>query len=179
MSLKRLLIVVIVLVVGAVGYEWRHISAKRNVTRELFGGQQLRSVLNASQKITAQRLHNVEGKPHGSDKLADYSCSEIIPVAAPHAQEIKRLLQDPSSYDWNTADAKSCVLNYGVLLNFQSPEQTVRVAFCFNCLALGVYDGTNDNLGPIGVGEFDPVRKKFTQMAKTIFPSDAEIQTLR
>jgi hypothetical protein len=60
-----------------------------------------------------------------------------------------------------------------------SENFTACVAFCFNCLALGVYDGTNDNLGPIGVGEFDPARKKFTQMAKTIFPSDAEIQTLR
>jgi hypothetical protein len=174
----RVVIVVTLLTFGAAAYAWRHISAERNLTRQVFGGQQLRSLLNSAQTVTAQRLHPAEGKPHGSDKLADYAWSETFPVAAPYAQEIKRLLQDPSSYDWNT-DPNTCVLDYGVLLNFQSPKQTLRVAFCFKCRELGIYAGTNDNSAPVGSAEFDPARKKFAEIAKAIFPSDAEIQAIR
>jgi hypothetical protein len=177
-SNKILVIFLTLLAMGAVTGAWWQVRAAKRVS-QVFGSLQVRESLNAAEGVTARRLHRREGRPHGSVKLDDYTQDDSIPVDLSQARVIKSLLQDPSSYDWQTGSSKSCVLNYGVLLSFQTPQRTVRVALCLDCLFLGVYDGTNDNVAPVGSAEFDPARKKFVDLAKSIFPKDAAIQAIR
>lgn len=171
-------IAVSILLLAASAYLYRRV-ARHNVAHQVFGSQQLLNALNTADEVAAQRLHYREGRPKGSDKLDDYVRDEIAPLAAAQALEVKRLLQDASSYDWSTDSTKSCVLDYGVLLTFRSRQRSVRVALCFNCLTLGIYDGADDTAKPVHTAEFDPARKQFTMVIKSIFPTDREIQALR
>lgn len=175
---KILVIFLTVLAMGTVTGAWWQVREARRVS-QVFGSLPVRESLNAAEDVTARRMHQREGRPHGSVKLEDYTQDDSIPVGPSQARVIKSLLQDPSSFDWHTGSSKSCVLNYGVLLSFRTPQRTVRVALCLDCLFLGVYDGTNDNVAPVGSADFDPARKKFVELAKSIFPNDAAIQAIR
>jgi len=179
MNLKRVIIVVTVLALGIVCFAWRDIARERQVTQRVFGGEVLRNALISSQSVLFARLHHTDAHPGGSEKLADYAHSESLPVPGAQATVIKRLLQDPSSYDLRTDMSKDCIPDYGMLLTFQSLQHTVRVAICFECKQLCTYDGNDDSAMPIAIADFDPAQKQFAAFAKALFPTDSEIQALR
>lgn len=89
---------------------------------------------------------------------------------------LQQLLQQPSSYSWNSVNA--CLPDYGVLLTFRSDSQIVRIALCLECNMLGVFDGDHpDRVN--SKNEFDPVRTQLVAVAKAIFPNDSVIQALK
>jgi len=167
-----------IIAVFASGYG-RHWAVLKHRREVVFGGEQLRTTLTAATQATAQRLHGRENAPLGSDRLGAYISGEAVPVAQATAQELKRLLIEPSSYEWRTDVAKSCILNYGVLVTFRSPGRALRVALCFDCGDLGIYNDTGDDVPPLHGGDFVPARKQLAKVVKTIFPDDAEIQAIR
>jgi hypothetical protein len=150
-----------------------------NVAQRVFGSQELLDALNGAELVTAQRLHHRDRSYTALDRLDNYIHDEIVPVTAAQVLELKRLLQDQSSYVWSTDSEKSCILDYGVLLTFRSPQRPVRVALCFNCLTLGIYDGAGNSAKPVKSADFGPARKQFSTVIKSIFPMDVEIQALR
>ena len=170
-----------VLLLCAAGYGCGCASkSKRDVTQRVFGTQEVFDALLAADQVTAQRLHHREGAPHGSDRLNDYESDPSVTVLPSRARELTQLLQQHSSYNWKTDEANTCVLDYGVLLSFRSPQRIVRVALCFNCNDLGVYDGIDGSAKPLNnEGDFGPVRDKLVIVVKNIFPSDPAIQALR
>ena len=180
MNWKRVLIVFVALALVAAGYIcWRAPVLNHDVVRKVFGNQQFFEAFVTSQQITAQRLHHHES-PLGSDNLNDYDQDAPVPVTFAQAQEIQRLLQRPTSYDWNTRYAKACILDYGVLLHFRSDSNSVSVALCFDCNMLGVYDTRSTNNTRLNTEwDFDPIRKQLVTAVKSVFPDDEEIQKIR
>jgi len=56
----------------------------------------------------------------------------------------------------------------------------VRLALCFNCNWLGIFDGADESAGSINSEmDFDPIRSQLVAIAKAIYPSDSEIQGLK
>ena len=74
--------------------------------------------------------------------------------------------------------AKACMPVYGVVFNFHSGTQTVRVALCFSCDMLTVFTGDDINQEGVGGEDFDHVHGTFAAVAKSLFPNDPEIQNL-
>ena len=150
-------------------------SQPSKVAKEVFGNQQRLDSFLASRQITAQRLH-YRGDPHNPWSLASYSEDSPVQVAPAQAHMLQQLLQQPSSYSWNSVNA--CLPDYGVLLTFRSDSQIVRIALCLECNMLGVFDGDHpDRVN--SKNEFDPVRTQLVAVAKAIFPNDSVIQALK
>ena len=152
---------------------WPH--TRQDVIERAFGNPQIFNVVMSSSQVTVQRLHD---KPEGDqDLLADYTKDAPIPVSPEQAQKIKDLLESPSSYIWNFG--RTCMPHYGVLFNFQSGGHTVRVALCFKCRIIAVFNGEDDNAQQINNPDlFDPMRDQLVAISKTLFPNDKEIQSL-
>ena len=178
----KLVIIIFGVLLAVIGfYVFRHCYVvMHDITQEIFGTQQLRDAFISSDQVTAQRLRHREGRPMGSDDLDYYEKESPVPVTGSWPQEIKSLLQRESSYDWSTGTAKSCILDYGVLITFRSSQRTVRVAICFNCNQLGIYDGSDNTAKRVNAEmDFDPIRKELVTVAKFIFLKDSDIQELR
>ena len=111
--------------------------------------------------------------------LKGYDIAPEVPVAPREFQKIQQLLQQPSSYDWGPYE-KGCIVDYGVVFTFRSEHRTVRVALCFNCNWLGVFDGLDESLANINSEmDFDPIRPQLVAIAKAIYSDDPEIQSLK
>jgi hypothetical protein len=157
-------------------YGWRWLTHSRHeLIQRGFAGQQNFSVVTSSPQVTVQRLHEKSGED--SDFLTGYTKDAPLALSPEQAQKVKDLLQSPSSYLWNMG---SCLPHYGVLFDFQSDGHTVRVALCFKCKIIGIFEGEDDNARPIyGVTQFNPSYGQFVALCKTIFPNDKEIQALQ
>jgi hypothetical protein len=149
------------------------------VIQKVFGGQQNFDALVSSQKVIAQMLHRWDDEKADPWKLNGYILDPPILLTSAQAQQIQHLLQTPSSYKFSRTE-KSCVVDYGVLFTFYSSQQTVRVALCFKCDMLGVFNGEDDNRESVNSEtDFDPVHGQFVAIAKSIFPNDPTIQSLK
>ena len=175
------ILLVIVLVLGLVivlrpmaVYRFFHPASRHEVIERVFKDQEIFDVMINSSRVTAQRLHQKSaGDP---DLLSGYTWDAPVTLAADQAQQIKSLLQSPSSYMW---DVVSCSPDYGVVYNFQSGGHAVHVAFCFKCNIIGIFDGDNDASNSINfTSQFDPMRGQMATLSKTLFPNDKEIQKL-
>ena len=166
--MKRFIISIIALALLLLGYlGWHFRTQNHDVVHAIFRAPQFLNAFVTSQHVTAHRLHQRADAPGNTDLLNHYDWSNQVFVAAAQVQEIQGLLQRPSSYDWNTRYAKACILNYGVILQFQADSNTVSVALCFDCNMLGVYGTSGTNVTQLNTA------------IKPIFPDDAEIQKLR
>jgi hypothetical protein len=172
---------VIALVLGAVAvlrpvvvYRLFHPASRRELIERVFRDQEVFNAMINSPRVTAQRL---QGKSEGNpDLLSSYTRSAPVTLAADQAQQIKNLLQNPSSYLW---DVTSCLPVYGVVYNFQSGVHTLHVAFCFKCNVIGIFDGDNDASNSINfTSQFNPMRGQMIALSKSLFPKDGELQTL-
>ena len=165
---------------GYVYMSVRSSASRQEVVQQVFRDQQVFDAFLTSSKVTAQRLRQgtEQESVANSGVLSGYVSSNPVPVSPKDARKLKRLLQGPSSYYWGT-DQKNCIADYGLLLTFHSGQSAVRVALCFKCNWLGVFDGLDANAREINSKlDFDPARKKLVAIAKSIYPGDSEIQDL-
>lgn len=152
-----------------------HPHSQQDVIVDIFKNQNIYNTFVSSKGITVQRLHY---RRINLGSLSDCDKDAPVLVAADKAQKIKELLMKPSSYVWDTE--VNCIPEYGVLFNFHSDRRTVRVAFCFKCGQLGVFDGEDDSKEGInGVDMFTPMSGQILAICKEIFPNDKEIQALK
>jgi hypothetical protein len=167
------LLIAAVLLVSAY-FSFRSPGTHQDVVEKVFGNEALLRTFEASQSVTAQRLHSRSFEEPTPDPLGSYDREKPIPLPVKTRQRLQRLLQRPSTYDW-TPREKLCIPDYGLLFTFHSGTQTVGVAFCFKCNLLGIFDGA----GRVNTeGDFDPARTKFVAIAKAIYPNDPEIRDL-
>jgi len=177
---KALVIFMLLSVLLVAGGRWyqRSRPSEQDVVQKVFGSKQVFDAFLASQTATAQRLHWHRQQGESSVKLRSYDHDSPVIVPPARIQEIQALLRHSASYVWRSS--KSCIVDYGVLLTFSSGQRTVRVALCFKCNWLGIFDGGDDNAESVSTeDDFDPVRKQPVTIIKSIFPTDAEIQALK
>lgn len=157
---------------------WRAHTPDALVVRRVFGGEQTLVTFKAAQTVTAQRLRFRSEHPKSSWQLDSYEHEAPVVVAPGQARELHRLLVQGSSYKWDTA--KRCAPNYGVLITFHAGQQVVRVALCFECNTIGVYNTSDDTASRVNREEdVDPIRPSLVAIAKFVFPADSAIQALK
>ena len=67
-----------------------------------------------------------------------------------------------------------------MVFTFRRADALVRVALCFECDTLGIYDSPEAAAQEINrEGDFDPIRAPLAAVARRVFPSDPEIQRLQ
>ncbi len=116
-----------------------------------------------------------DGNP---SNLENYQQDAAVAVAPDLAHRLQQILLQENSYGWRYS--KLCMPEYGVLLTFQSDQGTVRIALCFDCNILGIYDGADNGSKRVNREEdFDPMRHSLVGMMKSIFPEDSVIQGLK
>jgi hypothetical protein len=74
-----------------------------------------------------------------------------------------------------------CAPSYAVLLNARSNQETVRVALCFECYTIGVYNTAHDDVRGVNK-ESDlvaPASATLANLIKELFPEDLAIQGLK
>jgi hypothetical protein len=176
--LKRIVLLLLFLALAyALVFLWGVYSdpLRPDVRHRVFGNQKRLDEFLASQQVTAQRLH---ARPYDgiSVGLDSYDKGPPVQVAPAQVQEIKELLQSPSSYPWGSVTA--CLPDYGVLLTFHNDQRTIQIAFCYQCNQLAIFEG-NSAYNLNSVQDFDPIRTQLVAVAKAIFPTDPEIQALK
>ena len=158
----------------AIGY-WR---ARPDIARDVFGSEGTLSTFRAANSVTAQRLHYRREERQNPWKLENYVQDAPVAVGPEQVRELQRLLLEKSSYGWRFA--KNCAPNYGVLLTFRTEQAAVRVALCFECNILGIYDTPDHTAAGINrEKDFDPARRSLIALAKAVFPADSVIQALK
>ena len=148
---------------------------QQDVILQVFKDREIYSVIQDPQLVSVQRLHSKEG---GTNKLDGYNKDSSVGPSPQEVQAIQSLLEKPASYRWGYG--RTCIPDYGVLLNFRLQGHTVRVALCFKCNMIGVFDGNDDSADQINKEYlFDPMRPQLIAICKEIFPNDKEIQGLQ
>jgi hypothetical protein len=173
---RKLLIVAacIALLAGGAAAYWRSTAVQRDVFRR----PAVLATFTAATDVTAERLHYRHDSPQNPFRLDSYEHEAPVVVPPTDAQQIQRLLLQRSSYVWESA--KPCAPNYGLVFTFRRADALVRVALCFECDTLGIYDSPEPSAQEINrEGDFDPIRASLAAVAKRVFPSDAEIQRLQ
>jgi hypothetical protein len=165
-------------------YRIFHPVSNQEVIEKVFRNREIYAVMTNSPQVTGQRLH--WKSESGTDTPENYSDPALLngytreaPVTLTDEQalQLNRLLQKPSSYEWDIATM--CLPDYGVVYHFQSGGHSVHVAFCFKCNMVGVFDGDNDASNQVNFEyQFDPMRRQMITLAKELFPKDEEIQKL-
>lgn len=147
----------------------------QDVILQVFKNRENDYVIAYPQTATAQLLHRNTGD---GATLDDYAKDAPTTISPEQVQQLKTLLQDPKSYDWGMG--KTCQPDYGVLYSFRAEGHIVRVAICFKCNMIGVFDGEDDHAGKINNQYLiTPMRVKLVAVTKAVFPNDKTIQALQ
>ena len=163
---------VVLLAAGVVAYQ-----RSRAVGNDVFRTREVLVTFRDANEVTAERLHYRRSSPQNPFRLDSYDHDTPVAVASVDAEEMQRLLLQRSSYVWESA--KACAPDYGMVFTFRRAGATVRVALCFECEMLGVFDGArSDAQGINAEGDFDPITVPLAAIAKHTFPNDPEIQRL-
>ena len=161
----------------AVCWCWHTKSNRRRVTEYIFGSKELQQDFNNAQSGTARRLHFRADPNDPSDFLSGYTRGPEMPLSSKQMKRCHSLLQNASSYKWPDNTEKACIVNFGVLLTFKCPSQTLHVALCFQCNDLSLLKEAQGKLVQINkVGDFHPGRSGFVRLVKSIFLDDPEIE---
>jgi len=130
------------------------------------------SAMSSAAGITAYRLHSKPHKDGPSEAwaLAGYTQGESVQLSNSQVTLVKQLLQQAPSYDFDVVSL--CIPEYGVLLVFHAQLQDIRLALCFHCGQMAVFerDRTLNKLD-----NFFPMHPTLLSLAKALFPKDAEI----
>lgn len=171
-----LFIVFWMLLSSQIGGSLFHRHTQQDVVQQIFTSSNIFNVVMSSQEVMAQILKN--DPEDGFSLLAADSKYKPVILSPDQTQKFKELLGKPSSYIWGiTTD---CTAHYGVILDFSSGGHTVRVAFCFECHVMAVFDGDGENARDVSDSFlFDPMRKQLMTLCKTLFPDDPKIQALK
>ena len=147
-----------------------------DVAQQVFGGPEHMAAMSSSAGVTAYRLHSKPHKDGPSEAwaLAGYDQGENVQLSNSQVVLIKQLLQQPTSYDFDVISL--CIPEYGVLLVFHTQPQDIRLALCFHCGQMAVFEGDR-TLNKLD--NFFPMRPKLLSLAKVLFPKDPEIQGLQ
>jgi hypothetical protein len=153
---------------------------KPNIPIAVFGSQHTLDSFLSATDLTAERLYYRRSSPSSNSyKLESYDRGTAVPMTAKQASRVKQLFVQENFYGWQFS--KMCAPNYGVLLTAHSGQSTVRIAICFECYMLGVYDSSEGNVKPVN-RESDfvpPASSTFVRLTKELFPYDPEIQKLK
>jgi hypothetical protein len=153
-----------------------HRHSQQDVIQQIFTSSNIFNVVMTSPQVTAQILTN--DPEDGFPILAGDNKYKPVILSPDQAKIFKELLAKPSSYVWGIMSG--CTVRYGVVFDFRSGSHTVRVAFCFQCHMMGVFDGDGENAKEITDYVLsDPMRKQLTALCKTLFPDDPKIQALK
>jgi hypothetical protein len=148
------------------------------VQRDVFRSRVVLATFTSASEVTAERLHYRQESPQDSSRLESYEHGAPVVVPPTDAKEIQRLLLQRSSYVWGSV--KACIPNYGLVFTFRRDDAVVRVALCFDCNTLGIYDSPAPGAQEINREEdFDPIRAPLAAVARRVFPNDPEIQRLQ
>jgi hypothetical protein len=181
MKWKLVIPIVVIVLLGIVFrpvsvYRLFHPPTEQDVIQKIFTSRQIYDVVMTSPQVTAQVLKN--DPENGFPILARDNKYKPVMLSPGQAQKLEELLGKPSSYTWDVISG--CTPHYGVVFDFRSGGHTVRVAFCFECRAMGVFDGEGENAKEItDFVLFDPMRKQLTALCKALFPDDPKIQALK
>ena len=146
--------------------------------QKVFGSQQVLDSFLASREVRVQRLH-WRDEHLNPGILASYEQGQEVLVPSAESKQLQKLLQLPSSFDWGPYE-KNCIVEYGLVFTFRSGPRTVRVALCFNCNWLGIFNGVDQSVSNINREmDFDPIRPQLIAIAKALYPRDPEIQSLK
>ena len=158
---------------------WRSRPSKPDVPIAVFGSQQTLSSFLSAADITAERLYYRSASHQSAWGLDNYDRDAAIALSAGQARIVQQLFAQESFYGWRFA--KMCAPNYGVLLTAHSGQSTVRVALCFECYILGVYDSADDTAKPVNREKdfVSPASQALVRLVRELFPNDPAIQSLK
>ena len=137
--------------------------------QELTGSDEPLQELTGGNLQTIKFPDSVVVKRIKSTRGAEQALSEFKPLAGEQLKQIQTLLSDTDSFEWDSS--KDCMLSPGVLIVFSKGSAKSEVRICFDCLMLGFTPGNWE--------DFDPVEKKLIDWAKSVFPNDEEIASLK
>jgi hypothetical protein len=92
---------------------------------------------------------------------------------------VQQILSDESTYGWRSGSL--CAPTYAVLFTARSQDEVIRIALCFRCSQIGVFDTADgnsrhvnreDNFGGAG-------GRMLVALTKQLFPDDPEIQKIK
>jgi hypothetical protein len=158
---------------------WRSRPPKPNVPIAVFGSQQAYDALLGASDITAERLHYRRESPEGPWRLVSYDRDVPISVTAEQANTIREVFAQESTYGWELGTL--CAPIYGVIFTARSGQSTVRIALCFDCYLVGVYDSADGTAMPVNrENNFVwPASRSLVSLVKDLFPNDSDMQSLK
>ncbi len=142
---------------------------------KLFGGPAGMSVLNNADRIAAYRIEKPADRNKWSDEdLLNFAIVDgPISVSQSDAQALLATLQERKSFAWDAK--KACMPTPEVRLDFIRGNDRLSVLLCFECDILENF--LNGKL--VGGQNFDNARPTLVRIARSIFPDDPKIQSLR
>ena len=173
-SLRRVLMIVVVIAVGVALYQAAF--GPPSMTR-LFGSAENLTIVREATRVEAYRLAPLNGV---NPVDVDTSPLEFRTTAGPVIvkSELSETLQEAllSSQTYRWWGVKECGYPiYGVKLSFFRGSERVDVYFCFKCAVLAVVRDEQ----VVGRADFDHGERIFIDAVKKLFPQDAEIQAIR
>ncbi len=158
---------------------WRSRSPKPDVPIAVFGSRQTLTAFLSSADVFAERLHYRGASRQNPWKLDSYDRDTPIALSRDQALTIQQLFAQESTYGWRFN--KMSAPNYGVLVTARSDQSTVRVALCFECYVLGVYDSEDGSANCVNrENDFIPhASRTLIKLSKEFFPNDPDIQRLK
>jgi hypothetical protein len=143
--------------------------------QQLYGGPTSMEVLTFPQVVEAFRIDpRLPAPDKAAPRLGDFNIlAGPVPVPAADADELKKVILDPETYDWYRA--KGCDFRPGVGLRFMKDASRVELALCFECDELMIFRHGRR----IGMEDFDAARPRLVAVVKRLFPDDPQIQALK
>ena len=100
---------------------------------------------------------------------AEESLSSFLPLTGVQLKELQALITNTDSFGWDFA--KDCKVSPGVLVVFSKGSVKSEVRICFECITIGFTPGHWE--------DFDPVEQEMIDWAKSVFPNDEMIASLK
>ena len=135
-------------------------------TLEKLTGEKLQTI-KSPDSVVVKRIKTtfgVEGLGAAEESLSDFK-----PLAGKQLKELQSLLTDTDSYGWDYA--KDCVFSPGILIVFSKGDVKSEVRICFECMIIGFTPGHLEDV--------DPVEQELIDWAKSVFPNDKIISSLK
>jgi hypothetical protein len=131
-----------------------------------------RDVMRSATIVEAIRVHVPEGKDRQADWFAWTTKTGPVALDASRSKRLVDVLLDNATY--YTGPPKACLPMPGVKYRFVQGTRSVAVMLCYECRQLfGRF-----SWGGGGFGDFDHGAPVLEEIAKQLFPSDGEIQSL-
>jgi hypothetical protein len=141
----------------------------------LFGGQAALDILRNPDSVHACLLEIPNQVISSTEAIGDYRTKgDEIDVPSATAAALGNMLLEAESYKWDMKVA--CMPDFGVRMTWRRGSERIDLLVCFKCGQMLIY--RNSRL--IGDTDLrDPLRDHLLSAAKSLFPDDATIQTLK